>query len=265
MVSLMIMRRSLVGLPLLLSLVFSGFAVAESPTWTRFQNGGRMNVDADLPTEWSPDKNIAWTAEIPGYGQSAPIVAHDQVVVTSTSGENKDNYHVCSFSLGDGSRKWQVDLVNPSPFKNSPMVSRAAPSAVATENGFVAFFEGGILAGIKPDGTKAWERDLVADYGKIEARHGIASSLESDGKRVFVWVERGEEPYVLAIEPSTGETIWKSAGAGSTSWGSPRLVPVPGGQHLVCSAIGKIIGLDPETGERLWEFDNIANRSFKSK
>ena len=257
----MLSLRPRVGFAILLSTILSGFAVAETPTWARFQNGGRMNVDADLPTEWSPEKNIAWTADIPGYGQSTPIVAHDQIVVTSTSGENKDDYHVCSFSLEDGQPRWQVDLANPSPFKNTPMVSRAAPSAVATPSGFVAFFEGGVLVGIRPDGTKQWERNLVADYGKIEARHGIASSLESDGERVFVWVERGEDPYVLAVSPSTGETLWKSAGIGSTSWGSPRLVPVAGGQHLVCSGIGKIIGIDPETGEQLWEFDEIANNS----
>jgi outer membrane protein assembly factor BamB len=59
----------------------------------------------------------------------------------------------------------------------------------------------------------------------------------------------------------TGDVIWKSEGVGATSWGSPRLVPVAEGQHLVCSASGKIIGLHPETGERLWEFEGISNNT----
>jgi len=239
----------------------AGTAAGESTGWTKFQNGGASVGAAQLPIQWSPEENIAWTAEIKGYGQSTPIVAHDQIVVTSTSGDNKDNYHVSSFAVKDGSERWRIDLTNPSPFANTPMVSRAAPSAVATPQGFVAFFEGGLLVGIAPDGTKLWEKDLVKQYGKIDARHGLAASLEANDKHVFVWVERGESPYVLAIDPNSGEQVWKAAGVGATSWSSPRLVPVDGGEHLVCSASGKIIGLDPGSGERLWTFDKISNNT----
>ncbi|MEL6897356.1 MAG: PQQ-binding-like beta-propeller repeat protein, partial [Planctomycetota bacterium] len=253
-----LMNRLLLSL---FAMLLPAVAFADSPTWTRFQNGGKMTAEGKFPKTWSPDENIAWTADIEGYGQSSPIVAHQQVVVTSTSGDNKDNCHVTSFSLTDGSKNWQVDLVNPTPYKNTPMVSRAAPSAIATDAGFVAFFEGGALVGIDANGKTTWQRDLVSEFGKIEARHGIAASLESDGQSVFVWVERGEDPYVMAIDPATGESRWKVPGVGATAWGSPRLVPVAGGQHLVCSAIGKIVGLDPNTGDRLWEFDEIANNS----
>ncbi|MEM9826517.1 MAG: PQQ-binding-like beta-propeller repeat protein [Planctomycetota bacterium] len=239
----------------------AGLASAEDASWKRFQNGGKMSAATELPTKWSPTENIAWTADITGYGQSTPIVARGQIVVTSTSGDNKENYHVTAFSSADGSKVWQVDLQNPTPYKNTPMVSRAAPSAVASPNGFVAFFEGGLLVSISKSGQTEWERNLVEEYGAIEARHGIASSLEANDKFVFVWVERIENPYLMAIDPATGKTAWKSEGAGSTAWSSPRLVPVDDGEHLVCSAIGKIIGFDPETGDRLWEFDGISNNS----
>ncbi|WP_436716613.1 PQQ-binding-like beta-propeller repeat protein [Roseiconus lacunae] len=234
--------------------------VAGEPTWGRFLNAAQQ-TEVKLPREWAPDKNIAWTSEIEGYGQSTPIVADDQVVVTSTSGENKDNYHVTSFNLADGKKRWQVDLTNPSPFKNSPMVSRAAPSAIATSNGFVAFFEGGVLAAISADGKTTWEKNLVEQYGPIEARHGLAASLEANDKHVFVWVERSDDPYVLAIDPKTGDEVWKAAGVGATSWASPRLISVGDSQHLVCSASGKIIGINPANGERLWSFDGVSNNT----
>jgi len=233
---------------------------SEETTWPKFQNGGVSSTSAPLPVEWAPEKNIAWSAEIPGYGQSTPIFAHDQIVVTSTSGEEKDNYHVISYSK-QGDQLWQVDLKNPSPFKNSPMVSRAAPSAVATKDGFVAFFEGGLVVSLTGEGKQIWQRDLVEAYGKIEARHGLASSLEQDGQAVFVWVERSEDPYLLALDLQNGETIWKSEGLDSTSWSSPRLIPVGEKSHLVCSAIGKIVGFDPNSGKRLWEFEGISNNS----
>ncbi|MEL6107302.1 MAG: PQQ-binding-like beta-propeller repeat protein [Planctomycetota bacterium] len=234
---------------------------AEQPSWTRFQNGGAGLGETALPTSWTATENIAWSADIQGYGQSTPIVAHDQIVVTSTSGDNKDAYHITSYAIDDGKKNWQVDINNPSPYKNTPMVSRAAPSAIATESGFVTFFEGGIVVAVAADGTKRWEKDLVAEYGKIEARHGLAASLETDGERVYVWVERMEQPYLLALDPQSGDEIWKSPGVGATSWGSPRLISVAGGKHLVCSASGKIVGFDPSTGSRLWEFDEITSNT----
>ena len=243
------------------AVLFTANVHSDSPTWSRFQNGGESIVETNLPTNWSPEENIAWTADIEGYGQSTPIIAHDQIVVTSTSGANKDDYHVSSYGIRDGSKNWQVTIKNPTPFKNTPMVSRAAPSAVATANGFVAFFEGGALAAISPSGEKLWQRNLVKLHGPIEARHGIAASLEANDNHVFVWVERSTDPYVLAIDPKTGNQVWKAAGVGATSWGSPRLVPVRGGDHLVCSASGRIIGLDPATGKRLWEFAEISSNS----
>lgn len=240
----------------------SQFSAGQSATWGKFQNGGQpYSAESKLPIEWSPEENIAWTADITGYGQSTPVIAHGLIVVTSTSGDNKDEYHVSAYDVESGKKAWEVTRKNPSPFKNSPMVSRAAPSAIATKTGFAAFFEGGLLLALDGEGNVAWEQDLVAKHGKIEARHGLAASLEQDDQRLYVWVERSQDPYVLAINPKTGEQIWRAAGVGTTSWSSPRLVPVGDDAHLVCSASGKIIGLDPATGERLWEFDKISNNS----
>jgi outer membrane protein assembly factor BamB len=65
----------------------------------------------------------------------------------------------------------------------------------------------------------------------------------------------------MALSKETGETIWKSSGLGVTSWSSPRLVPVEEGKHLVLSGSGKIAGFDPQTGDRLWDFEDISGNS----
>lgn len=256
-------RRSSLLSVLVAASVSGHGAVADQPKlWPAFQNGGQPAVAADaIPTHWSAEKNVAWSADIPGYGQSTPIVAHDQVVVTSTSGDKKDNYHVESYALLTGEKVWQIDMKNPSPFANTPMVSRAAPSAIATDEGFIALFEGGIVIALDKEGGKLWERDLVAAYGPIEARHGLSSSLEQFANHVFVWIERGENPYLLALDKKSGNEVWKVAGVGATSWSSPRLLAVGDQQHLICSASGKIVGYDPTTGNRLWEFTDISNNS----
>lgn len=229
--------------------------------WSSFQNGGQMSVDAgSLPTEWTAD-SVAWTAKIDGYGQSTPIVDAKQIVVTSTSGDNKDNYHIIAFDTDSGRRLWRKDFTNPSPYKNSPMVSRAAPTPVADGDGYIVFFEGGLLVAIGRSGELRWKKDLVAEHGAISARHGLAASLEQNKDHVFVWVERMENPYLLALSKSDGKPVWKVPGVGATSWGSPRIVPTNHGDHLVCSASGMIAGFDPANGNRLWDFDGISGNS----
>ncbi|MEM7475469.1 MAG: PQQ-binding-like beta-propeller repeat protein [Planctomycetota bacterium] len=231
--------------------------------WASFQNGGQCSVKQELPTTWSEETNQLWQVDIQGYGQSSPVVVDGGVVVTSTSGEDKDNYHVACYDLDTGEQLWQQDFGNPTPEKNSSYVSRAAPSPTVDAAGIVYVnFEGGLVAAISAKGKVLWERNLVEEYGAIKARHGLASSLEQNESKLFVWIERMDAPYILALDKQTGKTAWKVDGVGATTWSSPRLVPIEDGSfHLVCSASGKICGFDPENGQRLWDFTEIANNT----
>lgn len=238
----------------------TSMAIEPVPTWTSFQNSGTPVVSRELPLEWTPN-SVAWKVPIAGYGQSAPLTYSGRVYVTSTSGDNKENYHLSTLALSTGELMWKVDFPNPTPEKNSTYVSRAAPSPVLDTAACYTFFEGGIVAAVSHSGEKIWSRDLVSDFGKIEARHGLASSLEHNGANIFVWIERAEDPYLIALDKQTGEIVWKVAGLGTTTWSSPRLMNVAGSQQLVCSASGKIVGFAPVDGHRLWELDAIANNT----
>ena len=141
------------------------------------------------------------------------------------------------------------------------MVSRSASTPVADASGVIAFYEGGNLVALNQEGSLRWERDLVEEFGPLKARHGIASSLEQDDKHVFVWAQRMESPYIMAISKSDGKTVWKQETMAGTSWGSPRLIQVEDENHLVLSASGSLIGLAPKTGKRLWTFEDISGNS----
>jgi outer membrane protein assembly factor BamB len=236
--------------------------------WSSFQNGGSPIYEAanlheagDLPTEWSPDEGIRWQVPLAGYGQSTPVVFGQQVYLTSVTGSEKQNLHVQALSLSTGEEIWRHKALNSSPEENTNYVSRAAPSPACDDDGVIAFFEGGNVIALTHEGKVRWTIDLVRQYGDVKARHSLAASVEQDEDRMFVWVEREQDPYVLAVDKDNGKVLWRAAGLGTTSWASPRLVPVDGGQHLVLSGIGKLAGLDPESGERLWDFADIGGNS----
>ena len=112
--------------------------------WPGFLGAGASPLQADsIPTQWSPEKNLAWKVAIPGYGQSSPVIWGDQVYVTSVEGPNKEKLHIVCYSLKSGKQLW--DHVQPStyPEKNSVYISRAAPTPVLDKNGVYAYFESG--------------------------------------------------------------------------------------------------------------------------
>ena len=229
--------------------------------WTSFQNGGLVSAEPVMPTSWSPSEGLKWKVDLVGYGQSTPVVFDNQIYVTSISGPEKEQVHVQAFATDSGKEVWQYEANNSTPEKNNSYVSRAAPSPVCDAEGVICFFEGGNLVALTHEGTVRWEMDLTKTQGDVKARHGIAASLEHNKDHVFVWVERETDPYVLALKKADGKVVWRSAGLGTTSWSSPRLIDVGESQHLVLSGSGKIAGLDPETGKRLWDFTEIGGNT----
>ncbi|MBX3442428.1 MAG: PQQ-binding-like beta-propeller repeat protein [Planctomyces sp.] len=230
--------------------------------WSSFQNGGRLLHPAeDLPVEWTPTSGIAWTLELPGVGQSSPVVWNGIVYATCLSGPESETCQVVAVDVADGSLKWRKEFPNPTPQENSGYVSVAAPTPAVDAAGVIAFFEGGLVVALDHAGDVRWQRNLVEEQGPIVSRHGISSSVEQNADCAFVWVERQEDPYVLALDKATGEPRWKIPGVGATSWASPRLVPVGEGEHLVLSAIGSLRGLDPATGRELWALTGVQGNS----
>ncbi|MEQ1830916.1 MAG: hypothetical protein ABL921_33525, partial [Pirellula sp.] len=63
--------------------ICSQVSLAEEANWDHWR-GPNKNGTVDVgspPTEWSLNKNIKWSVEIPGKGSATPIVHDNQVIV----------------------------------------------------------------------------------------------------------------------------------------------------------------------------------------
>ena len=78
-----------VRLALVPALVFAstvaGVTGAGEENWPQWRGPGGQGISAEttLPTEWAPDRNIAWKTELPGSGHSSPIVWGDRLFATA--------------------------------------------------------------------------------------------------------------------------------------------------------------------------------------
>ena len=59
--------------------VLLAFALADDWTQFRGSNGLGISGETGIPVEWSKEKGIRWTADLPGVGLSSPVVAGGRV------------------------------------------------------------------------------------------------------------------------------------------------------------------------------------------
>lgn len=230
--------------------------------WPQFLADTSELTAAQVPLKWQPGQH-AWHHSLDGYGQSSPVVWDDTVYVTTVSGSKKEHCHIHALSLADGKQLWQHDIAAASEGQNANHVSRAAPTPAADSDGVYCLFESGNLVALNHQGDPRWELDLVKEFGPIEARHGLSASLAQQDDRVFVWMERSENPYVAAVSKQEGRLLWKTQrSAGGAAWSSPVLLPLADGQiHLVLSGAGSLSGYDPNDGRELWRRDDLAGNT----
>lgn len=230
--------------------------------WPSFLSGHRPEApDENLPLRWSPTENVAWQTALPGHGQSSPIVWRDWVFVTAVEGPNKDTYHVLALDLATGKLRWRFALESSDKVPESYFVSRAAPTPITDGRAVYAFFESGDIVALDFEGRPRWRRSLSQDYGRFVNEFGLAASPVQSEQAVILLVDHEAAAYLIALDKQDGRTLWKTDRAPRRSWSSPAMVPVQGRWQVVCSSAGSVDGYDPQTGERLWSFDDVAGNT----
>src|SRR5262245_53414058 len=256
--------------PLLLALfalgLLAGAPCRGGETWPSLHNGGNTSINAaDLPLSWSPEKAIAWSVALPGYGQSAPVVWDRQVYVTAIEGDDKEWCFVQAHDARNGRRAWQPKFPATVKTKNSYMVSRAAPTPVVDRDGVYALFESGDLHALTHGGKQRWQVALFdATKRKFDNAHGYGASPTQTGKAVIVLVDHRGPSYLLALSKESGKPLWKTERKSRSSWSSPQVARVGGKEQVIVSSTGTVDGYDAETGKLLWSHTGLSGNGTPS-
>ena len=239
--------------------------VSTAETWPGFRGHGDGRVQAAVPMHWSSERNVAWRAPLPGYGQSSPVIWGDQVFVTSVEGANKEHLILSSLSLATGEIRWRRRFAAGRTMESSKMVSRGAPTPTVDAERLYAFWESGDLIALDHEGETLWQRSLTDEYGAFEGNHGVASSPLLTDAALVVQVTHAGPSYFLAVDKATGGTLWKADRPAGVAWTSPVSARNGDGSSvIISSAAGRVEAIDPNTGERIWSLDGLEKNHVPS-
>lgn len=259
--------------------------LANSDDWPQFRgpNGNGTIDQIAHPTEWSPERNVVWKVEIPGAGWSSPLVAGQNVFVTTAVADKplkpkslsegardlrsmglgarvEDSvfrFEVICLDLESGQKKWSTVVAEQKPLiPVHPSNTHATESPVTDgENVYVYFGTIGQVACIDAAGNKKWGKEIGA-Y-PIMAGLGTASSLTFGEGLLFVACDNEKQSFVLAMDPKTGDQVWRVENEGKTSWATPVLWRNKLRTELVCCGGKEVNSFDPASGNLLWTFGKL--------
>jgi outer membrane protein assembly factor BamB len=129
--------------------------------WPAFRGDGSGTTTADLPTTWSTEEGIAWQVDIPGYGQSSPVVWNGKVFVTSSDGPFQENCQVHAYDLKNGAKLWTSKVAATTKVENYFRNSRAAPTCVVDEASVYSFFASGDVTAMSHECRIRWSTPLI--------------------------------------------------------------------------------------------------------
>jgi outer membrane protein assembly factor BamB len=131
--------------------------------------------------------------------------------------------------------------------------------------GAYVLFESGDVARLSPkDGRVVWTRALFREFGAYQNNHGYGSSPAQSRNAVFILVDHQGPSYLLALDKSSGRTLWKTSRPSRMSWSSPVVATHEGREVVIVSSSGDVRAYDAQSGEELWVFEGINGNHIPS-
>jgi outer membrane protein assembly factor BamB len=217
--------------------------------------GNGVFFQKGTPVEWdaATGKNVIWKTAVPKKGFNSPVIWGKKLFL---SGADKQSREVYCFDRNTGKVLWQqsADKIQGSP-ATAPKVTEdtgfAASSLTTDGNRVYAIFANGDIICFDMDGNRVWARNL----GLPDNHYGHASSLVMYKDKVYVQYDTNKSHKLIALNASTGETLWETARKGKISWASPILAEINGKVQVVLSTEPMVAGYDAESGKELWSVD----------
>lgn len=219
--------------------------------WPRWRGpSGQGVVDSgNYPDTWSDTQNVLWKVELPGRGNSSPIIWKERIFLTAGQDQGKRRTILC-LNRADGKLLWETAA--PAGKVESTQGKNGYASGTPTTDGarVYAYFGNLGLLCVDVDGKQVWHQPLEP----IDALHGMACSPLLYRDRVIIFQENraASGGFVAAFDKVTGKQLWKKSRQEKVGWGSPIAVRIGVRAAIIVSSEHRVYAYDPDDGAEVW-------------
>jgi outer membrane protein assembly factor BamB len=224
------------------------------PRW-RGPSGQGLVEGAGYPDQWSERENIAWKVEIPGSGNSSPVIWRDRIFLTTAYEQGvwplyRVRRSVLCLRRQDGKVLWETFAPEAEPEKVNRKNGFASGTPATDGERVYAYLGSSGLMAVDFEGRTAWRRSL----GEITAYHGTSCSPLLYKDRVILYQDQRKpaQSFVAAFDKRTGETRWWTERAETVGWGSPVAIRAGNRDEIIVSSQYRVYAYDPDSGKELW-------------
>lgn len=265
---------------LLLLATLPAFA-AEWPQWRGPDGSGHIS-GSGYPTTWSEDENVAWKIELPGEGHSSPVIAGDEIwLTTAVTQPITEEARKKKLAANTGSqpltlvgklsmRALCVDRKTGELVKNIEVLVHDDPQWTHEINTFASpspvLDDGKLYCSFGSHGSAC----LDINTGKVLWTNQELSVLHENGpgSTPVVWgdyliehYDGSDQQFIAALNKNTGKLAWKTERSGEMNsnpqlqkaYGTPLVVNIDGRDQVISPAADWLYSYDPATGEELWK------------
>ncbi|TWT95747.1 PQQ-binding-like beta-propeller repeat protein [Neorhodopirellula pilleata] len=235
--------------------------------WSVFRGprgDGIADADSNVPTEWSPSKNIAFRTPLPGQGWSSPVISDGRIYLTTAIAQNeeadaKDSQYDLTLIILDsksGEILKTVALMQQTAeksFRIHKKNSHASPTPIVEGDRVFVHFGYQGTACVDRDGNLIWKnRELF--FKPVHGNGGTPVLV--DGKLIFT-CDGANDPKVVALEAETGKIAWEVErpidAKKKFSFCTPLSIVVGGQKQVIAPGSDCVLAIDPADGSVIWQ------------
>jgi len=234
--------------------------------WPQFLGPNRNSISPEtgILRSWPEGgPEVLWTVPV-GRGYGGPVISEGKVYLLDRDDAVGDTLR--AFDLSSGEELWSFAYEAP----GSAMFpgSRSVP-AVDGNRIYSCGHNGDLYAIDLTTHEPVWHRNVWKDFGGEEIPIWAITQNPLVYADLLIVASQAPEAGVVAYDKLTGEIRWKTPSLGYVGYVSPTIVKIDGNDHVAMVTpstnpfinrdehkMGRIVGIDPLTGEILWSYDN---------
>jgi outer membrane protein assembly factor BamB len=260
-------------LVLLASCLLSPALLADWPQFRGSDGQGHSDA-AGIPVHWSEEKNVTWKVPVPGEGWSSPVVAGDQIWMTTATEKGTSLRAIC-VDRRDGKLVHNIDVLRPAKAgRHHAENGFASPTPVLDGKHVFAHFGPRGTVCLNTKGEIVWKNTEF----KYDAYQGAGSSPILHGDLLILTCDGTDNQFLAALDKKSGDVVWKQPRAhleaaankgpiAKMAYSTPLVQMIDGVEQLVSSGADHVAAYDVKTGRELWwmsydGFSIVARPSF---